>query len=226
MSGDIVDRIDELVDQQLQQEPSGYDHNINQDKCWHCGREWHGLPITQRIAQMYARRTYDETYSLAEDDSPVLCRGSNFIGPMPRRAPSISAVTIGCDVDQVIEAASAFIMDTCRTIIGLPVDEDDEPADEPPTGVQFWDRYGNSLGGLTASDWEWGAGRQRARFTLGGTTVFAGSTNMTITTENPRRMWRVSQATQYREDNRIVVDVIDVLAELESIRALTEWPVA
>lgn len=88
---DIIDRIDELVEHQLQQERSGYDHNINQDKCWHCGREWHGLPITQRIAQMYARRTYDESYSLAEDDSPILCHGSNFIGPMP--APPRASTT-------------------------------------------------------------------------------------------------------------------------------------
>lgn len=72
---DIVDRIDELVDDQLQQEASGWDHNINQDKCWHCGRAWHGLPVTKRIADMYARRTFDPSYSLAEDDSPVLCQG-------------------------------------------------------------------------------------------------------------------------------------------------------
>lgn len=80
---DIIDRIDELVDNQLQQEPSGYDHNINQDTCWHCGRDWHGLAITERIAGMYRWGRFDDDYLLSEDDSKVLCRSSDFIGPMP-----------------------------------------------------------------------------------------------------------------------------------------------
>ena len=94
---DIIDRIGELVDQQLEQERSGYDHNVNQVKCWHCGRDWHGLPITERIAEMYARRTYDEAYSLAGDDSPVLCAGSDFIGPMPSGSTSGLYSTWGGD---------------------------------------------------------------------------------------------------------------------------------
>lgn len=44
---DVIDAIDALVDAQLAQEASGYDHNINQPTCPHpgCGWEWHGLPI-------------------------------------------------------------------------------------------------------------------------------------------------------------------------------------
>ena len=84
---DIVDDIDALVDEQLQQEPSGYDHNINQSQCWHCGRDFHGLPITERMEQM--RREYHYTgnvehlaeYRYAEDDSAILCLGSTAIGP-------------------------------------------------------------------------------------------------------------------------------------------------
>lgn len=37
------DEIDELVDAQLRQERSGYDHNINQDRCPKCRGPWHGL---------------------------------------------------------------------------------------------------------------------------------------------------------------------------------------
>lgn len=40
---DVVDAIAALVDEQLQQEASGYDHNINQDSCPKCGGPWHGL---------------------------------------------------------------------------------------------------------------------------------------------------------------------------------------
>ena len=89
---DIVDDIDALVDEQLQQEPSGYDHNINQSQCCHCGRDFHGLPITERMEQM--RREYHYTgnvehlaeYRYAEDDSAILCLGSTAVGPArPKR---------------------------------------------------------------------------------------------------------------------------------------------
>ena len=91
MSADIIDEIDALVDEQLRQEPSGYDHNINQAQCWHCGRDFHGLAITERMERMRVmyRMTgaLDEElveYRYDEDESPVLCPGSRFIGP---RAP-------------------------------------------------------------------------------------------------------------------------------------------
>ncbi|MFF2026580.1 hypothetical protein [Rhodococcus koreensis] len=95
----IIDEIDSLVDAQLEQEPSGYDHNINQDRCPHCGRDWHGLKITERMEEMrrryhrrsryfrdvgeedYAESVLDPGYRYAEDDSDVICPGSEFIGP-------------------------------------------------------------------------------------------------------------------------------------------------
>ncbi|QDB74585.1 hypothetical protein KNU54_gp02 [Gordonia phage VanDeWege] len=42
----VLDAIDELVDEQLEQEASGWDHNINQPHCPHagCQARWHGLP--------------------------------------------------------------------------------------------------------------------------------------------------------------------------------------
>jgi hypothetical protein len=80
---DIIDTIDELVDWQLSQGPVD-DYNTNRyDKCWHCGRQWHGIALTRRVAEMYAIGICDENYSTAADDSPVVCPGSNFIGPIP-----------------------------------------------------------------------------------------------------------------------------------------------
>ncbi|QMU22054.1 hypothetical protein [Gordonia rubripertincta] len=42
----VLDAIDALVDEQLQQEASGWDHDINQPDCPRvdCPAEWHGLP--------------------------------------------------------------------------------------------------------------------------------------------------------------------------------------
>ena len=81
---DIVDQIDELVNDQLANYPqrSGYDFPVNQEKCGHCGREWHGLKITRRMEEMRRRGRFDESYRYGDDDSEVLCEGSEFIGPM------------------------------------------------------------------------------------------------------------------------------------------------
>lgn len=98
------DEIDELVDLQLRQPMSGYDHNINQPTCIHCGGDAHSVPITQRMQQMrqlFARtvqyyedglRASDEliaqldAYRYNEDDSEIVCPGSEFIGaPKPPR---------------------------------------------------------------------------------------------------------------------------------------------
>lgn len=58
---DVIDRIDTLVNESLAKswdEISGYDNNINQESCGHCGLDWHGLPQGG-------------------------CPGSTFIGPRP-----------------------------------------------------------------------------------------------------------------------------------------------
>ncbi|MDV6277991.1 hypothetical protein R3Q06_31395 [Rhodococcus erythropolis] len=80
---DIIDDIDALVDEQLSgyHDRSGYDYNVNQDRCHHCEREWHGLKIIARIESMAAHVSYDEDYRYADDDSEVLCPGSSFIRP-------------------------------------------------------------------------------------------------------------------------------------------------
>ena len=82
--GDIIDRIDELVDDQLAGGEPRQGYNFNDPtypKCPHCSRHWHGLPATERIAEMYAHGQFDESYRVDEDDSRVLCEGSEFIGP-------------------------------------------------------------------------------------------------------------------------------------------------
>ena len=83
----LLDTIDELVDESLSTGPVD-DYNTNRyDKCWHCGRDWHGIAITERIEQMRWSGRFDETYRVADDDSPVLCPGSDFIGPVRTRPP-------------------------------------------------------------------------------------------------------------------------------------------
>ncbi|GEM_PF-3113499 len=101
MSDKIIDQIDALVDEQLSgySERSGYDYNVNQQKCWHCGEDWHGLKITVRMREMRDAFWYGcgcdlcqensggvaSDYRYATDDSEVLCPGSGFIGPWATR---------------------------------------------------------------------------------------------------------------------------------------------
>lgn len=87
MTDDIIDTIDDLVDEQLSggEPTTGFDFGDPQYPrcCPHCSRHWHGLPITEAVAAMYAVGRFDENYRVDTDDSRVLCRGSDFIGPMP-----------------------------------------------------------------------------------------------------------------------------------------------
>lgn len=83
---DIVDRIGQLVDEQMAGgEPrAGFDFgDPTYPRCPHCDRHWHGLPLTGVVAYMYLHRWYPSNYVAAEDESPVVCQGSEFIGPMP-----------------------------------------------------------------------------------------------------------------------------------------------
>lgn len=82
MGKDVVDEIDRLVDESLSR-PIVDDYNSDRyDKCFHCHRNWHGLAVTEQIARMYGRGVFDESYVAAEDDSKILCPGSDFIGPV------------------------------------------------------------------------------------------------------------------------------------------------
>lgn len=82
---DIVNAIDALIEEQLSQgEPErGFDAgDPGFPSCSHCDRDWHGFPLTERVAAMYRRGSFDEGYSVKGDESLVLCPGSNFIGPI------------------------------------------------------------------------------------------------------------------------------------------------
>ncbi|QOH59847.1 hypothetical protein [Rhodococcus rhodochrous] len=76
---DIVDAIDALVDEQLERYDtrSGYDYNVGVDKCWHCGEDWHGLPITEHMRKMRRNGYLEPGYRYDEDTTRVLCPGSN-----------------------------------------------------------------------------------------------------------------------------------------------------
>jgi hypothetical protein len=113
MSGiDIIDRIDALVDDQMAEgEPRNgfYFGDPTYPRCPQCNRHWHGLRITQRIANMYASGRYDPAYSAAGDDTPTLCEGSEFIGP--KRPPAEwgtaryqISISIGMDTTDFIQA--------------------------------------------------------------------------------------------------------------------------
>lgn len=84
MSDDVADLIDaQLSAGEPERDYTDLASGHAQPRCPHCDRHWHGLALTQRIVEMYEYGIYDEAYSCALDDTPVLCPGSTFIGPVP-----------------------------------------------------------------------------------------------------------------------------------------------
>ena len=91
---DIIDAIDELVDWQLEggdRSDSFHGEQFRENHpCVWCGQEWHFLPITEEMERMrrgsYARDEFgygivDPSYSYRDDESGILCPGSEFYGP-------------------------------------------------------------------------------------------------------------------------------------------------
>ncbi|UVK59011.1 hypothetical protein SEA_KAPPAFARMDELTA_73 [Gordonia phage KappaFarmDelta] len=111
---DIVDDIDALIDEQLAAGESGQARRAADAdrRCGHCGRAWHGLAITARMEEMrreyltqvviarmngeefeYAESAILGDYRYADDDSTVLCPGSEFIGPLPSTCDAAASLT-------------------------------------------------------------------------------------------------------------------------------------
>lgn len=117
--GDIVDEIDALVDEQM---AGGETGAVTPDaKCPLCHRDWHGLPITQRMEEMRAEysRRQNERYRLGDagtdyadsailgdyrydtDDSRIICPGPGHLGPLPAWA---MCQCFECYVDNAVTA--------------------------------------------------------------------------------------------------------------------------
>ncbi len=117
---DIVDAIDELVDWQMSnyENRSGYDRNVNQVDCPHpwCREPWHGLAITTRMREMRWGGQVDPAYRYADDDSDVLCPGSEFDGEFtPPEQPAWSH-TKPPTVNEMLLAAWSL----CGDLLGIP----------------------------------------------------------------------------------------------------------
>jgi hypothetical protein len=123
MGDDLVDRIGVLVDHQMAGgEPrSGCDFgDPAYPLCSHCDRHWHGLPITERIAGMYALGRFDDRYLSAEDDSRVLCEGSEFIGPMPSEANAYTYSMPPEWLDQLMSDTASYVAAHIGLVLGAP----------------------------------------------------------------------------------------------------------
>jgi hypothetical protein len=120
---DIVDRIDDLVDEQLaggEQSPGDELGDPTYPRCPHCDRHWHGLPITERIAVMYARGVYEDDYRADADDSRMLCCGSQFIGPMPSESGAYSYPTPPKWLERLIDDTASFVASEIGMVLGVP----------------------------------------------------------------------------------------------------------
>lgn len=72
----VLDDIEELVNEELTQTRSGYDHNINQEHCPVCGRNWHGLPGDGRFDVITEGTPGAESYRPAGNGGAKGCPGA------------------------------------------------------------------------------------------------------------------------------------------------------
>lgn len=141
---DIVDRIDRLVGEQLASfdARSGYDANVNQENCPHCGRDWHGLAITERMQRMRLMRRFDTNYRHDADTSRVLCPGAMFVGPIPPETSVLNGFDVLAAWRNMVRAAqmdaSGGESPTHRTVSsGGSQAERSAPGVEPHSPVRF-----------------------------------------------------------------------------------------
>ena len=140
-TGRVVDRIDEMVDGQLVAGEPHQGHDFGDPtfpRCPHCVRHWHGLPITERIAAMYALGRFDDDYEFAADDSRILCEGSDFVGPMPSEADAYTYTTAPEWFARLIEDAARYVTTEIGTVLGVPAIEPHvlrEMIEQPMTGT-------------------------------------------------------------------------------------------
>jgi hypothetical protein len=121
MGDDLVDRIGVLVDHQMAGGEPRSGCNFGDPAyplCSHCDRHWHGLPITERIAGMYALGRFDDRYLSAEDDSRVLCEGSEFIGPMPSEANAYTYSMPPEWLDQLMSDTASYVAAHIGLVLG------------------------------------------------------------------------------------------------------------
>ena len=89
---DIVDLIDAALD--AGEPDNGFDFGDPTFPACRCGRDWHGLPITVQMELMAMVGEYDPEYRYADDDSLILCPGSEVEGPL-RLIPFTEPETLG-----------------------------------------------------------------------------------------------------------------------------------
>ncbi|SKM39194.1 Uncharacterised protein [Mycobacteroides abscessus subsp. massiliense] len=126
---DVIDAIGELVDEQLSgySQRSGYDYNVNQDRCAVCGREWHGL-VVGGCPGPYGTPEQKTAYRGPANPSYGQRRNQQGIGMYQTSAPTMFQVDVVPDVDVVPpepnqEEIAALIerpVDRLALMAGLP----------------------------------------------------------------------------------------------------------
>lgn len=117
---DVIDAIGELVDEQLSgySQRSGYDYNVNQDKCAVCGREWHGLALG-RCPGPYGTPEQKTAYRNTGNPSYGQRRNQQGIGMFQTSTPTRFEVEV---VPEVVEAPPEPNQEEITALLDRPQD--------------------------------------------------------------------------------------------------------
>lgn len=80
--------------------------NPRPDQCPHCLRPWHNGPLTETVKNMFELHSFDPNYDPDEDDSSILCVGSDHQGPPrpPRRWSYVYEPNIFQDAIKLVDS--------------------------------------------------------------------------------------------------------------------------
>lgn len=157
---DVIDAIGDLVDEQLSgySQRSGYDYNVNQDKCAVCGREWHGLALGG-CPGPYGTPEQKTAYRNTGNPSYGQRRNQQGIGMYQTSAPTMFQVDVVPDVD-VVPPEPAWGSTTRRAIRTIRVGGRPTPQRQP--GPRVTPRQVGSMSTVVPTSPGW-ASRSRSR---------------------------------------------------------------
>lgn len=90
--------------------------SVRPDLCWHCERDRHDGPLTQYVAHMWEGHQWEDGYDPEADNTPIVCLGSDAIGPARDICSSGKWIASGDEQAAMVDQMQSAIAEDLKTI--------------------------------------------------------------------------------------------------------------